>query len=79
MPRWAAALAALPALPVAAAARLLPGAAVPHTPAASAGSMVIHVNDVANGRMTLLVGAREVRLRSPQLVAYFVDAARSSR
>jgi hypothetical protein len=78
-PLGAAALGVLPAMPIAAAARLLPEAAVPHAPAASTGSMVIHVNDVASGRMTLLVGAREVALRSPQLVACFVEAARSSR
>jgi hypothetical protein len=41
--------------------------------------MVIHVNDVASGRITLLVGTREVALRSPRLVAYFVEAAGSGR
>jgi hypothetical protein len=40
--------------------------------------MVIHVNDVATGEMSVLVGAREVVLRDPRLVAYFIEAARSS-
>jgi hypothetical protein len=38
--------------------------------------MVIHVNDVATGEMTLLVGAREIVLRDPRLVARFLEAAR---
>jgi hypothetical protein len=38
--------------------------------------MVIHVNDVATGEMSVLVGAREVVLRDPRLVAYFIEAAR---
>ena len=42
----------------------------------STSSVVIHINDVGTGAMTLLVGAREVVLRDPWLVAYFVEAAR---
>jgi hypothetical protein len=74
VPLGAAALGVLPAMPVPAAARPLPAAAVLH-PAAAGRSMIIHVNDVESGRMTLLVGPREVTLRSPQLVARFVEAA----
>jgi hypothetical protein len=36
--------------------------------------MVIHVNNVATGEMTLLVGARAVSLRDPELVARFMEA-----
>jgi hypothetical protein len=77
VPLGTAALSVLPAMPAPAAARLLPAAALPNP--AAAASMVIHVNDVASGRMTLLVGTREVALRSPRLVAYFVEAAGSGR
>ena len=77
-PLCAAALGLLPAMPVPAAARPLPAAAVQHL-AAAARSMIIHVNDIESGRMTLLVGPHEVTLRSPQLVARFVEAAGLSR
>jgi hypothetical protein len=78
-PLGAAAISVMPALPAAAATQPLPAAAVSPSTAASAGSMVIHVNDVAAGRMTLFIGEREVALRSPRLVAYFIEAARSGR
>jgi hypothetical protein len=38
--------------------------------------MVIHVNDVGTGAMTLFAGRRKVVLRDPRLVAYFIEAAR---
>ena len=72
----AATLAVLPAMPALAASRLPPEAAAPGSSAGGAGSMVIHVTDVATGEMTLFVGAREVPLRDRKLVAYFTEAAR---
>jgi hypothetical protein len=75
-PVTAATLSALPAMPALAAIRRPPQAPAPGLPAASAGSMVIHVNDVAKGEMTLLVGARQIVLRDPRLVAHFIEAAR---
>ena len=75
-PVTAATLSVLPAMPALATPRHTPEAAAPRSSAAGAGSMVIHVNDVATGEMTLLVGAREVSLRDPALVAYFIEAAR---
>jgi hypothetical protein len=74
-PATAAMLSLLPGLPADAAIRRSRQAAASRPAAASAGSMVIHVNDVATGAMTILVGAREIRLRDPRLVARFVEAA----
>ena len=74
-PLTAATLSVLPPVPALAASRLPPEAAAPRS-ASGTGSMVIHVNDVATGEMTLLVGAREVCFRDPGLVAYFIKAAR---
>jgi hypothetical protein len=74
-PVTAATLSVLPAMPALAAIRRPPQAPAPRLPAASPRSMVIHVNDVAKGEMTLLVGAREIVLRNPQLVARFIEAA----
>ena len=75
-PVGAATLSVLPAMPALAPIGRSPQAAAPRLSAASSGSMVIHVNDVATGEMSVLVGAREVVLRDPQLVAYFIEAAR---
>jgi len=75
-PVTAATLALLPAMPALAATGRQPKPAAPQSSSMGASSMVIHVNDVATGAMTLLVGAREVVLRDPRLVAYFVEAAR---
>ncbi|MGA7265857.1 MAG: twin-arginine translocation signal domain-containing protein [Stellaceae bacterium] len=75
-PVTAATLGVLPAIPALAGSRLPPEAAAPRSSAKGPGSMVIHVNDVSTGEMTLLVGAREVSFRDPGLVAYFIEAAR---
>jgi hypothetical protein len=75
-PLTAASLSVLPAMPALAASRPPPEVATPRSSAAGASSMVIHVNDVATGEMTLLVGAREIVLRDPRLVARFLEAAR---
>ncbi len=75
-PATAATLSVLPAMPALAGSRLPREAAAPSSSATGAGSMVIHVNDVSTGEMTFLVGAREVSLRDPGLVAYFMEAAR---
>lgn len=75
-PVSAATLSLLPAMPDLAAAPHSPRTVAPQLAATATGSMVIHVNDVATGEMTLLVGAREVVLRDPRLVARFVEAAR---
>ena len=75
-PVTAATLAVLPAIPALAATGRQPKAAALRSSSMGPNSMVIHVNDVATGAMTLLVGAREVVLRDPRLVAYFVEAAR---
>ncbi len=75
-PVTAATLSVLPAMPALAAIGHPAEAAGPRPSAGDAGSMVIHVNDVATGSMTLLIGAREVSLRDPRLVAYFIEAAR---
>lgn len=72
----AATLSLLPALRALAAIRHSPEAAAPRLSASSPGSMVIHVNDVAAGEMTVLAGAREVVIRDPQIVVYFIEAAR---
>ena len=74
-PVTAATLSVLPAMPALAARRHSSETASPRSSAGSVGSMVIHVNDVATGEMTLLVGAREVSLRDPALVARFMEAA----
>ena len=73
-PVTAATLSVLPAMPALAAPRHPPEGAA-HRSAPGSGSMVIHVNDVATGEMTLLVGAREIVLRDPRLVARFIEAA----
>ena len=73
-PATAATLSILPAMPALAAPRHSSEAAT-HRSASATGSMVIHVNDIATGEMTLLVGAREVSLIDPALVARFMEAA----
>jgi hypothetical protein len=75
-PVTAATLTVLPAMPALAAIGRQPKPAAPRSSTMGTGSMVIHVNDVGTGAMTLLVGAREIVLRDPRLVAYFVEAAR---
>ena len=75
-PVTAATLGLLPVIPALAAVRRAPEAAAPCLSAASTGSMVIHVKDVATGEMTLLVGAREFALRDPRLVAGLIAATR---
>ena len=75
-PVTAAALSLLPAMPALAAIRHSPKAAAPNLSAASTGSMVVHVNNVATGEMTLLVDTRAVVLRDPRIVACFLDATR---
>jgi hypothetical protein len=38
--------------------------------------MVVHVSDVAAGEITLLVDAREIVFRDPEIVARLIKAAR---
>lgn len=75
-PVTAATLAVLPTMPALAAIGRRPKASAPRSSSMGTSSMVIHVNDVAKGEVTLLVGARQVVLRDPRLVAYFAEAAR---
>jgi hypothetical protein len=77
-PLRAAALSLLPAMPALAAIRHSPPAAAPRLAATSATSMVVHVKDVASGEMTLLVGAREIVFRDPQIVACLIEAIREA-
>ena len=75
-PISAATLSLLPAMPAMAAVRHSPEAAAPELSASPTGSMVVHVNNVATGEMTLLVGARQIVLRDPRIVASFIEATR---
>jgi hypothetical protein len=75
-PVSAATLSLLPAMPALAAIRHAPKAAATQLSATSTGSMVVHVNNVATGEMTLLVGTRAIILRDPGIVASFLDATR---
>jgi hypothetical protein len=75
-PLTAATLSVLPAMPALASPDHSPEGAAPQPSAEGPGSMVIHINDIAAGEMTLLVGAREIVLRDPQMVARFIEAAR---
>jgi hypothetical protein len=75
-PVSAATLSLLPAMPALAAIRHAPKAAATQLSAKSTGSMVVHVNNVATGEMTLLVGTRAIILRDPGIVASFLDATR---
>jgi len=75
-PISAAALSLLPALPALAAIRHTPVDVAPQLSATSTGSIVVHVNNVATGEMTLLVDTRAVVLRDPRIVASFLEATR---
>ena len=75
-PISAATLSLLPVVPALAAVRHSPEAAAPQLAAKSTGSMVVHVNNVATGQMTLLVGARQIVLHDPRIVARFIEATR---
>jgi hypothetical protein len=75
-PVGAATLGLLPVMPALAAVRRASEGASPRLSAASPGSMVIHVKDIATGEMTLLVGTREFALRDPRLVAGLIEATR---
>jgi hypothetical protein len=75
-PISAATLSLLPAMPALAAIRHSPKAAAPSLSATSPGSMVVHINNVATGEMTLLMGTRQIVLRDPRLVASFIEATR---
>jgi hypothetical protein len=74
-PISAATLGLLPAMPALAAIGHSPEAAAPRSSAVSTGSMVVHVKDASTGEMALLVGAREIVLRDPRLVACLVEAS----
>ena len=67
----------LPAVPALAAIRhsMRP---VPELPAKFPGHLVLHVSNVAAGEMTLLVGAREIVFRDPEVVARLLKAARQA-
>ncbi len=73
-PVGAAVFGLLPAMPALAAIGRSP-AAMPRLPAAVAGSMMVHVKDLAAGEMTLLVGSREIVVRNRRLVAELAAAA----
>lgn len=75
-PVSAAAISLLPAMPALASIRHTPEASAPLLPTASADSMVVHVSNVATGEMTLLVGARQIVVRDPRIVARLVAASR---
>jgi hypothetical protein len=75
-PVSAAAFGLLPALPVLAGIRRSPVAAAAQSPASSAEAMIVHVNNVATGEMTLLVGTRAIKFRDPRMVACFIEATR---
>jgi hypothetical protein len=75
-PAGAAALSLLPAMPALAAVRHAPVAAAPRLSAEAAGSMVVHVNNVATGEMNVLVGPRQIALRDPRIVASLIEATR---
>lgn len=77
-------VAAAPALP-----QLAPASVQPNTPArpvpditlaspSLAGTMVIHVRDVATAELAVLVGTSEFVYRDPELVARVVQAASQS-
>ncbi|MBV8054357.1 MAG: twin-arginine translocation signal domain-containing protein [Deltaproteobacteria bacterium] len=72
----AATLSLLPAIPALAAISRSPEATLPLLPAASTSPMIAHVNDVGTGKITLLVGAREVVFHDRALVARLIKAAR---
>jgi hypothetical protein len=74
-PVSAAALSLLPAMPALAAIHHSPKAAA-QLSTKSAGPMVVHVNNVATGEMTLLVGTRAIVLRDPRIVARLLEATR---
>ncbi len=46
------------------------------TSVSAATLMVVHVSDVATSEVTLLVGAREIVFRDPQLFARLIKATR---
>jgi hypothetical protein len=75
-PISAATLSLLPAIPALVAMRHAPETAAAQSSATSPGSMVVHVNNVATGEMTLLVGTRAIVLRDPRIVASFLNATR---
>ena len=74
---WTAALGLLPAVSSLAAIpySMRP---VPELPAKFPGPLILHVSNVAAGEMTLLVGAREVVFRDPEVVARLLKAARQT-
>lgn len=54
-----------------------PQATTPGVAAAPfSGPIIAHVSDLSMGEVTLLVGAREIIFRDPQLVAHLMKAAR---
>jgi len=75
-PISAATLSLLPVMPAMATVRHLPGAAAPQLAGVPTGPMIVHVNNVATGEMTLLVGTRAIVLRDPRIVACFIEATR---
>ena len=67
----------LPCLPALAAVPDSPRATTPELAAPPfSGPIIAHVSDVTLGEVTLLVGAREIIFRNPQLVAQLLKAAR---
>jgi len=72
----AATLGLLPAMPTFVAISHSPKAAGDKLQTTLTGPMVAHVSNLATGEITLLVGAREIVFRDPEIVARLINAAR---
>ena len=73
-PIAAASLSLVPIAPVVASVGRPPGSARSALSTESTEPIVIHVNDIATGAMTLFVGAREIVLRNPRIIACLKEA-----
>ena len=72
----AATLGWLSSLPAFAVISQSPHGSMPEAPATGCSEpMIAHVSDVATGEVALLVGAREIIFRDPQLVSRLIEAA----
>ena len=73
-PIAAASLSLAPIVPALASAARAPGSARSALSTESTEPIVIHVNDIATGAMTLFIGAREIVLRDPRIIACLKEA-----